>query len=211
MAVGPGQVAVPQLEGLSQAEARDALIGAGLTFAGTTEEDDAQTAARASCCAASRRRGRPSRRVRTSPSCSRSGQNTVPSVIGRPQAEAIQALQDAGFDVTTENEESPEAPGTVLGQGGTETRRLDIGERRHAHGRRGAAAGTVDRDGDLHPDPGAERGRPRRSRRASRAGSRPGTAEQPVEPQRVTSGLMPAARAGASVSPSTASQLASSR
>jgi serine/threonine-protein kinase len=127
VATGPGQVAVPSLAGLSQAEARDALVTAGLTFAGTTEEDDPQ-AARGLVLRSDPEAGVTVEEGADVTLVLASGQNTVPAVIGRPSAEAIQAVQDAGFDVTTQNQESPEPPGTVLAQGGTEDRRLDIGE-----------------------------------------------------------------------------------
>lgn len=127
VAVGPGQVSVPDLVGLSQAEARDALVQAGLTFAGTSNEDS-PTVERGLVLRSEPASGQTVEEGADVTLVLASGQNTVPAVIGQPQPEAIQALQDAGFSVTTQNEESPEAPGTVLAQGGTENRRLDIGE-----------------------------------------------------------------------------------
>jgi hypothetical protein len=41
---------------------------------------------------------------------------TVPAVVGRPQAEAVKLLQDAGFSVTSNEVESSEPPGNVLTQ-----------------------------------------------------------------------------------------------
>ncbi|WP_336921505.1 Stk1 family PASTA domain-containing Ser/Thr kinase [Aquipuribacter sp. SD81] len=126
VASGPGDVEVPDVAGLEQAEARDALVAAGLVFAGTSEEDSPDT-----------ERGVV---LRTDPEegavvtegsdvtlVLASGQNTVPDVIGTEQTQAIQALQDAGFAVSTESVESPEDPGTVVDQGSTAGRRLDIG------------------------------------------------------------------------------------
>jgi serine/threonine-protein kinase len=46
-----------------------------------------------------------------------SGQNKVPDVTGKPEAEARSLLEQAGFTVTTENRETPDAPpGTVVDQ-----------------------------------------------------------------------------------------------
>lgn len=41
---------------------------------------------------------------------------TVPAVTGKPQAEAVQLVKDAGFAVTTTDKESEAKPGTVVGQ-----------------------------------------------------------------------------------------------
>ncbi|MFC3690467.1 Stk1 family PASTA domain-containing Ser/Thr kinase [Aquipuribacter hungaricus] len=127
VAVGPDQVVVPPLTGLSQAEARDALVTAGLTFAGTEEADDA-TSARGLVLGSTPAAGETVEEGSDVTLVLASGQNTVPQVVGLGQAAAIAALQEAGFEVVTQDEESPEAPGTVLAQGGTENRRLDIGE-----------------------------------------------------------------------------------
>jgi len=127
IAVGPGQVVVPELTGASQAEARDALVSAGLTFAGTTEEDD-PLAERGLVLRSDPKSGATVEEGADVTLVLASGQNTVPGVIGTAQPEAIQAVQEAGFDVTTENQESPEPPGTVIAQGGTEDRRLDVGD-----------------------------------------------------------------------------------
>ena len=127
IAVGPGQVVVPPLTGMSQAEARDALVGAGLTFAGTSEADD-PVAARGLVLSSEPAAGATVEEGADVTLVLASGRNTVPSVIGMAQPEAIKAVQDAGFDVVTENRESPEPPGTVIAQGGTEDRRLDVGD-----------------------------------------------------------------------------------
>ncbi|WP_380164287.1 Stk1 family PASTA domain-containing Ser/Thr kinase [Jannaschia sp. R86511] len=128
VAAGPGEVAVPQLSGLTQAEARDALLSAGLEFAGTDEADDPDVE-RGRVLSSEPASGETVEEGTAVTLVLASGQNTVPSVIGRQQTEAIQLLQDAGFGVTTENQETDEEePGTVLAQDGTEDRRLDIGE-----------------------------------------------------------------------------------
>ncbi|WP_120522494.1 PASTA domain-containing protein [Arthrobacter celericrescens] len=41
---------------------------------------------------------------------------SVPPVVGKPQAEAVQILKDAGFGTSVTEKESTEAAGTVLGQ-----------------------------------------------------------------------------------------------
>jgi beta-lactam-binding protein with PASTA domain len=127
VAIGPGEVAVPDLGGLTQQEARDALLEAGLTFAGTTEEDSPDTE-RGFVLRSEPAAGETVEEGSDVTLVLASGQNTVPSVVGQAQAEAIAALQNAGFSVTTVNEPSPEAPGTVLAQGDTQNRRLDIGD-----------------------------------------------------------------------------------
>jgi beta-lactam-binding protein with PASTA domain len=128
VAVGPGEVAVPQLEGLTQQEARDALLAAGLEFAGTEEADDPDAEA-GRVLSSEPETGETVEEGTGVTLVLASGRNTVPSVIGLQQTEAIQRLQDAGFGVTTENQETAEEePGTVLAQDGTEDRRLDIGE-----------------------------------------------------------------------------------
>ncbi|MFC5381225.1 Stk1 family PASTA domain-containing Ser/Thr kinase [Aquipuribacter nitratireducens] len=126
VATGPDEVTVPDVSGLTQAEAREQLVAAGLVFAGTSEEDDPD-AERGTVLSSDPEAGQTVEEGSDVTLVLASGQNAVPDVVGLSQTEAIAALQDAGFAVETQNVDSPEEPGTVIGQSSPSGQRLDIG------------------------------------------------------------------------------------
>jgi eukaryotic-like serine/threonine-protein kinase len=115
---GPGTVSVPPVEGLGERRARARIADAGLVVDRVEQRADEEV--------------REGRVVATSPPAgmivqrgsevtlfvsSGPAQVEVPDVVGLSQADAQQALADAGFESETAERESNEAdPGTVLEQ-----------------------------------------------------------------------------------------------
>lgn len=113
---GPGTVAMPDVEGLTQDEATEQLEGLGLEVEVKRE------------FSSDVRRGRATRTVpgagenaeRGSPVdlyISRGAQQVaVPNVVGQDVQQATRTLEEAGFEVDTTEEESPEEEGQVTKQ-----------------------------------------------------------------------------------------------
>ena len=114
---GPDSASVPKLEGLTKDEAQKALEDAGftMTVAGTEDstEFDKDVVIRSEPGDGASAPQGSAVKVWIS-----SGQLTVPSVVGFTQADAEQALKDAGFEVTVASREAKdgETVGTVLEQ-----------------------------------------------------------------------------------------------
>ena len=116
VSTGPGEVSVPDLSGLTEAEARARLVDSGLTLGDVSQVDDSTEA--------------PGTVVGQSPSAGTtvppdtaislqvsSGRVTVPNVVGLSLSQAQSTLADRGLESTSTFRESSEFPqGTVLEQ-----------------------------------------------------------------------------------------------
>ncbi len=125
VAAPPGQVAIPSVVGLSQAEARTTLVNAGFQIGDVTPEDSPSVA-----------RGLV---TRTDPAAdaqaargsivtiyTSSGQVSVIDVLGQPVEDALNALEQAGLQGRPEIVASSEPEGTVIEQNPA-SGRVDLG------------------------------------------------------------------------------------
>jgi serine/threonine-protein kinase len=115
VAVQPGQVAVPDVRGLSQADARQRLIDAGLQPGDVQEADDPEVEQGAviGTDPAAGSQVAPGTTVAIIVS---SGAVEVPGVEGQQVNDAIAAIQAAGLRVEQIGQASDEPPGTVIDQ-----------------------------------------------------------------------------------------------
>jgi serine/threonine-protein kinase len=115
--IAPDAVTVPDVVGLDEDEARDALTEAGFTGSINTRQEDSleEEGTVASVTPGVGTSAAPSQTITLAIS---SGTIDLPDVAGRPEAEARSILTQAGFSdgqITTEQVESAEPPGTVIG------------------------------------------------------------------------------------------------
>ena len=115
--VAPNAVTVPDVVGLDEDRARDALTEAGFTGSINTRQEDSleEEGTVASVTPDVGTSAAPDQTITLSIS---SGTIDLPDVTGRPEAEARSTLTQAGFgdaQITTEEVDSAEAPGTVIG------------------------------------------------------------------------------------------------
>ncbi len=114
VSAGPGQVAVPPLEGLSQEAATRKLKDAGLSLGDVTPKASSEKAGTV---------------LTSNPPVGSnvavgskvdldvaSGSSDVPDVVGKDEAAARQILRDAGFQVDTQTVPDRRPVGTVIGQ-----------------------------------------------------------------------------------------------
>ena len=113
---GPGEASVPVVQGLSADDAVERLGDAGFKSEQRRQFSDTVRAGRVIETAPSE--GSIVRKGTTVTLVVSRGteQVAVPDVVGRPRQEAEATLQDAGLQVSVSEEESEEAPGTVLRQ-----------------------------------------------------------------------------------------------
>ena len=115
VSTGPEAVAVPDVAGQTESQARLALQRAGFQDGDVTEESNADV--------------EQGRVIRTDPAANAevapgatvnlvvsSGELELPDVVGTPVEEAQAQLEELGFDVSTSTEPSAEPEGTVLSQ-----------------------------------------------------------------------------------------------
>jgi serine/threonine-protein kinase len=126
---GPGEVTLPDVEGMTEDEATEELEALGLTV--TVEKEYDSDVAK-------------NKATRTVPGTGEKAekgsevqlfisrgpkQTTVPSVIGQDIDEATKTLEDAGFEVTSTEEDSPEDEGQVLKQSPAADAKADDGSK----------------------------------------------------------------------------------
>jgi eukaryotic-like serine/threonine-protein kinase len=115
--VAPDAVTVPDVVGLDEDAARDALTEAGFTGSINTRQEDSleEEGTVASVTPGAGTSAAPDETITLGIS---SGTIDLPDVAGRPEAEARSILTQAGFgdaQISTEQVDSTEAPGTVIG------------------------------------------------------------------------------------------------
>ena len=117
ISTGPGTVPVPEVARLPRSQARSTLEGAGFKVVERRERSDDVTTGRV--ISTSPAAGQPLERGQAVTVVVSSGpdRSEVPSVVGQPLAAATTAMEDAGFEVTSSEQESADSdPGTVLSQ-----------------------------------------------------------------------------------------------
>jgi eukaryotic-like serine/threonine-protein kinase len=115
--IAPDAVTVPDVVGLDEDAARDALTEAGFTGSINTRQEDSleEEGTVASVTPGAGTSAAPDQTITLGIS---SGTIDLPDVAGRPEAEARSILTQAGFgdaQISTEQVDSAEAPGTVIG------------------------------------------------------------------------------------------------
>src|SRR5215207_8872796 len=115
--IAPDAVSVPDVVGLDEDQARDALTEAGFTGSINTRQEDSlvEEGTVASVTPGAGTSAAPDQTITLGIS---SGTIDLPDVAGRPEAEARSILTQAGFgdaQISTEQVDSTEAPGTVIG------------------------------------------------------------------------------------------------
>jgi len=116
ISTGPATTTVPDVTGKSVDEAVSILEGKGFKVNPNQTQDNNGAFPAGQVTATDPAANSPvdtGARVTLSVS---TGNVTVPNVVGKPQAEATQALNDANLQVNTTEVESPQAPGTVVAQ-----------------------------------------------------------------------------------------------
>jgi len=116
ISTGPATTTVPDVAGKSVDEAVSILEGKGFKVNPNQTQDNNGAFPAGQVTATDPAANSPvdtGARVTLSVS---TGNVTVPNVVGKPQAEATQALNDANLQVNTTEVESPQAPGTVVAQ-----------------------------------------------------------------------------------------------
>jgi serine/threonine-protein kinase len=115
--VAPDSIVVPDVIGFTEDQARERLTAAGFTGSVNTREEDSleEEGSVASVSPAVGESATPDQTITLGLS---SGTIDLPDVTGRPEAEARATLTGAGFSdaqITTEQVDSPQPPGTVVG------------------------------------------------------------------------------------------------
>ncbi|WP_432564944.1 Stk1 family PASTA domain-containing Ser/Thr kinase [Kineococcus sp. SYSU DK003] len=126
---GPAAIAVPDVRGRSQADARAALTQAGFTIGDVNTVDDSSVDANlvVSTDPAANSQQAPGTAINVNIA---SGQVEVPDVTGQTLDEATQTLNGAGLTVnSSESSDAEGEPGTVVSQDLTAGTRVEVGSR----------------------------------------------------------------------------------
>jgi len=116
ISTGPATTTVPDVTGKSVDEAVSILEGKGFKVNPNQTQDNNGAFPAGQVTATDPAANSPVDTGATVTLSVSTGNVTVPNVVGKPQAEATQALNDANLQVNTTEVESPQAPGTVVAQ-----------------------------------------------------------------------------------------------
>ncbi|WP_083454596.1 Stk1 family PASTA domain-containing Ser/Thr kinase, partial [Nostocoides japonicum] len=116
VSLGPSTLALPNVAGLSVADATDRLTEDGFKVAGRTKTVDNSRYPKGQVDSTDPAIGTPTQTGTTVTLKVSSGKVTVPSVVGKSQSDAATALAEAGLSPAFASAESDAAPGTVIAQ-----------------------------------------------------------------------------------------------
>ncbi|MBO9555861.1 Stk1 family PASTA domain-containing Ser/Thr kinase [Cellulomonas sp.] len=116
ISTGPATTTVPDVTGKSVDEAVSILEGKGFKVDPNQTQDNNGAFPAGQVTATNPAANSPVDTGATVTLSVSTGNVTVPNVVGKPQAEATQALNDANLQVNTTEVESPQPPGTVVAQ-----------------------------------------------------------------------------------------------